>query len=134
MSGRNGLVCIQYSGNTHAPVFIKILEYHSLITSITRVKHTQCMRSLNEENLVPLSTDKWSRRITENLVPLSTDKWSRRITEGMAQGSVPNAGSPSRQGPFPENLLFGQAKISMKNFQFGPLGGNNQIFFQKSIF
>ena len=29
---------------------------------------------------------------------------------------------------FPENLLFGQAKISMKNFQFWFFGDDNQIF------
>ena len=29
---------------------------------------------------------------------------------------------------FPENLLFGQAKISIKNFQFWLFGGNNKIF------
>ena len=29
---------------------------------------------------------------------------------------------------FPENLHFGQANISVKNFQFWIFGGNNQTF------
>ena len=35
---------------------------------------------------------------------------------------------------FPKNLLFGQAKISRKIFQFWPLGCNHQIFSYQTIF
>ena len=34
---------------------------------------------------------------------------------------------------FPENLRLGQAKISIKIFQFWPFGDNNQIFSSKTI-
>ena len=37
-------------------------------------------------------------------------------------------------GSFLKNLLFRQAKISIKNFQFRLFGGNNQIFSEQTIF
>ena len=56
-----------------------------------------------------------------------------RSIEGVDQGlSQDPACLLDRQ--FPKNLLFGQANIFMKNFQFRLFGGNNQIFPKQTIF